>query len=166
MSSPVATETVLEALTAALGQAARHNRSAMVAPAAVLWPDEAGQWEPLVPLLRELLPAFLTLGDYAPEERTGPAIWMRCLLAGELGAAGGPRAPSPSSTSPASAARCSARPSVGSPSLLLTRPGRESPSSRNTTAYGAAGCGRRSDRRRWRMPWSTWRPSPGRPRRR
>ena len=87
MSSPVATETFLEALTAALGWAARYNRSALVAPAAVLWPDETRQWEPLVPLLRELLPAFLTLGEYAPEERIGPAIWMRCLLAGELEAA-------------------------------------------------------------------------------
>jgi len=45
-SSPVATETVLEALTAALGRAARYNRSALVAPAAVLWPDETRQWEP------------------------------------------------------------------------------------------------------------------------
>ncbi len=39
---PVA-ETLLKALTAALGRAARYNRSATVAPAAILWSDETRQ---------------------------------------------------------------------------------------------------------------------------
>ena len=78
--------TVLEALAEALGQAAVYNRGVMVGPAAILWPDEARQWEPLIPLLRELLPSLVTLGSYDPDGRTGPAIWLRCLLAGELDA--------------------------------------------------------------------------------
>lgn len=90
MSEAQHTVTVLEALSASLTQAAYYNRSVAVSPAAVLWPDDSCQWEPLVPLLRELHPAFLTLGEYDQEKRTGPAIWIRCLLAGELEAADWP----------------------------------------------------------------------------
>ena len=76
--------TVLEALAAALDQAAVYNRGVVVGPATILWPDEARQWEPLIPLLRELLPSLVTLAPYDPDRRAGPAIWLRCLLAGEL----------------------------------------------------------------------------------
>jgi hypothetical protein len=31
-----------------------------------------------------LLPELLTLGDYEPEQRTGPAIWLRCIVDGAL----------------------------------------------------------------------------------
>jgi hypothetical protein len=34
--------------------------------------------------MRAAHPAFLTLGDYDAAERTGPAIWLRCMLAGTL----------------------------------------------------------------------------------
>ena len=34
-----------------------------------------------MPRLRAEHPEFLTLGDYKPEERTGPGIWLRCVLA-------------------------------------------------------------------------------------
>lgn len=30
------------------------------------------------------MPELLTLGDYNPEERTGPTIWMRCIVDGAL----------------------------------------------------------------------------------
>ena len=33
-----------------------------------------------MPQLRALVPQLLTLGEYAPEERTGPAIWLRCVI--------------------------------------------------------------------------------------
>jgi len=26
------------------------------------------------------MPELLTLGDYNPEEKTGPAIWLRCVI--------------------------------------------------------------------------------------
>lgn len=73
--------TVLQALVDALNGAATYNRNVMVAPAAVLWPDEERVWEPLLPLLRKVVPHLLTLGTYDPETRTGPAIWLRCMLA-------------------------------------------------------------------------------------
>lgn len=60
--------------------AARHNPGDVVAPAAVLWTDADGQWCPLARQLRGLMPQLLTLGDYAPATRTGPAIWLRCVI--------------------------------------------------------------------------------------
>lgn len=52
-------------------------------PIAILWPDAAKEWEPLLPLLRDRLP-LLTLGPYDPATRTGPSYWLRCMLARAL----------------------------------------------------------------------------------
>jgi hypothetical protein len=70
-------KTIIEALRNSLTAAARFNRSDMVAPAAILWTDADSQWEPLVSQLRQLMPELLTLGEYHPEEKTCPAIWLR-----------------------------------------------------------------------------------------
>jgi hypothetical protein len=77
-------ETFLAALVTALNGAAKANPGDQTRPAAVLWPDEARQWEPLAPDLRAALPAFLTLGDYDPATGTGPAIWLRAMIARAL----------------------------------------------------------------------------------
>ena len=76
-------DTFLDALVANLLEAGRYNRNDQVAPAAVLWPDERRQWEPLLPPLRKRLP-LLTLGKYAPDQRTGPSYWLRCMIARTL----------------------------------------------------------------------------------
>ncbi len=76
--------TLLDALAAALRQAAVCNRQDMVAPAAVLWTDKENHWRNLIPLLRKLgLPVF-SLGDYDPATGSDPAIWLRCAIAGTL----------------------------------------------------------------------------------
>jgi hypothetical protein len=75
---------VFDALLGALKDAAVYNQDDMVAPAAVLWPDEKREWERLAPRLRLALPQFLTLGPFDKENRTGPAIWLRCALAGKV----------------------------------------------------------------------------------
>ena len=49
-------------------------------PAAILWTDPKEGWRPLTELLLKRLPEFLVLGDYRPEERTGPAVWLRCVI--------------------------------------------------------------------------------------
>ena len=49
-------------------------------PAAILWTDPRREWLPLVDLLRQHVDEFLVLGDYAPARRTGPAVWLRCLV--------------------------------------------------------------------------------------
>lgn len=72
--------TVFDAILASLAKASDYNRNDMVAPAVVLWTDKDRQWEPLAGRLRESLPHFLTLGDYDPASKTGPAIWLRCMI--------------------------------------------------------------------------------------
>jgi hypothetical protein len=72
--------TLLEAVRALLAHAARYNPGDVVAPAAVLWTDADGQWRPVVEQLRGMMPELLTLGDYDAETRTGPAIWLRCVI--------------------------------------------------------------------------------------
>ncbi len=52
----------------------------MVAPAAVVWTDGDGQWGELVARMRGELPTLFTLGEYDPTFRTGPAIWLRCIV--------------------------------------------------------------------------------------
>jgi hypothetical protein len=73
--------TVLDRLIGALGRAARYVPGAEEPPAVVLWPDGEGEWRPLLSRLRSRLPQLLTLGPYDPEARTGPAIWVKCVLA-------------------------------------------------------------------------------------
>ena len=75
---------VLDALLASLEQAAVYNRNIQTAPAVVLWPDQGKQWASLVPALRAVLPQLLTLGEYDPAARTGPATWVRCMIARAL----------------------------------------------------------------------------------
>ena len=76
--------TALDALIAALRTKAQFNKNEQEAPALVLWPDQEREWEPLLPLLRESLPALLTLGPYQKALKTGPAIWVRCMVARTL----------------------------------------------------------------------------------
>ena len=76
--------TVLDALPASLHKAAEYNQNDTVAPAAVPWPDEKREWERLVPRLRTLLPHFLVFRPYDKSTRSGPAIWLRCVLAGKM----------------------------------------------------------------------------------
>ncbi len=76
--------TVIEALVSSLETAARYNLNDVVRPCVVLWTDYDSQWLPIIPQLRRLLPQLLVLGNYAPENRTGPAIWLRCVLDGEI----------------------------------------------------------------------------------
>ena len=75
--------TVLDAIVAAVQAAAAYDKNDQVSPAVVLWTDKAREWEPLLPVLRERLP-LLTYGAYDAERRQGPAIWLRCVLAGAV----------------------------------------------------------------------------------
>ncbi len=81
---------VFESLVGALQKAAAYNRDDTVPPAAVLWPDEKREWERLASRLRGGLPQFLTFGHYDLIHRTGPAIWLRCVLAGKIDSLGLP----------------------------------------------------------------------------
>jgi hypothetical protein len=78
--TPEKPKTLLEAVRGSLVMAAHYNPGDEVAPAAVLWTDTEGQWRSVVEQLRGLMPELLTLGDYNAEMRTGPAIWLRCVI--------------------------------------------------------------------------------------
>lgn len=75
---------IIEHITNTLRNSAVHNPEVQVAPACVLWPDKDRQWKAVIPVLQGELPELLVLGDYSPEERTGPAIWLRCAIADKV----------------------------------------------------------------------------------
>ncbi len=53
-------------------------------PAAILWTDPKSEWRSLAELMQGRAEEMLVLGDYRPEARVGPAIWVRCVVDGVL----------------------------------------------------------------------------------
>ncbi|WP_095085225.1 BREX-1 system phosphatase PglZ type B [Mesorhizobium sophorae] len=82
--------TPLDALIAALHEAASYNAAAEAPPETVVWCDAAGEFLSILPSLRERLPELLTYGEYDPATRTGPAVWIRGVLAGAVSEVGWP----------------------------------------------------------------------------
>ena len=72
--------TVVERLKASLEAASAHNPNDAEKPVVVLWTDRDSQWRPILARLRVLMPQLLTLGVYDLEDRTGPSIWLRCVV--------------------------------------------------------------------------------------
>ncbi|MFV2068234.1 MAG: BREX-1 system phosphatase PglZ type B [Pirellulales bacterium] len=72
---------IADRLIAAVRTASVYNANVQVAPACILWPDGDRQWEPVIARLQSELPELCVLGDFAPAERTGPAIWLRLVIA-------------------------------------------------------------------------------------
>ncbi len=77
-------DTLLTSLVERIQSTASYNRGSQVAPGVVLWTDPDGQWESAVRQLRELWPSLLVLGEYNANRKTGPAIWLKCMLAKAL----------------------------------------------------------------------------------
>jgi hypothetical protein len=50
-----------------------------VAPCAVLWTDPDRLWQGVMPELQALMPELYLLGSYSAQQRSGPALWMRCV---------------------------------------------------------------------------------------
>jgi len=76
---------VLSALVRALRSAADvQTDDVPCPPVCVLWPDKERLWEAVVPRIQGEMPELFLLGGYAPEKRTGPALWLRCALAGQV----------------------------------------------------------------------------------
>lgn len=79
MSSKIA-----DAVGSAVTAQAKGNSHTASPAVAVLWPDKERQWEVALPALKQLLPGLLELGAYDPASRSGPAIWLKCAIAGVL----------------------------------------------------------------------------------
>ena len=59
-------------------------------PAAILWTDPDREWLPLLGAVKTKLSELLVLGEFNPEERMGPAIWLRCMVEGTVDLPGFP----------------------------------------------------------------------------
>lgn len=59
---------------------ANYNSNVQQAPCVILWPDKQRQWESALPLLQAALPELIVYGEYAPELKRGPAIWIKCVI--------------------------------------------------------------------------------------
>ncbi|MBK9385766.1 MAG: BREX-1 system phosphatase PglZ type B [Planctomycetes bacterium] len=77
--SPAPPKTLLEALVRALRSCGATSGDS-ARPAAILWTDPEHQWAELRELLLAELPELLVFGSYRPDRRTGPAIWLRCVI--------------------------------------------------------------------------------------
>jgi hypothetical protein len=75
-------DSILNRLVKAVRSAAVYNPEVQVAPTCILWPDRDRQWEAIIPRLQGEMPELFILGNYSPDKRTGPAIWLRCVIAG------------------------------------------------------------------------------------
>lgn len=71
---------LFEHLIRSIRSASAYNPEIQVAPVCILWPDPERHWENIIPKLQQNMPELCVLGDYAPERRMGPAIWLRCVL--------------------------------------------------------------------------------------
>lgn len=75
---------LIENLKQQLRDSAAYNKSVQVEPAAILWTDIDKQWQSAMPFIKQHLPELIELGEYQPEQRIGPAIWVKCAIAGVL----------------------------------------------------------------------------------
>jgi len=76
-------DTVLDRVVNCLRAALTNDPNVRVAPVALLWPDQGAQWKGVIDRIGEHLPV-VSLGDYDPATRCGPAYWIRCVLAGTV----------------------------------------------------------------------------------
>ena len=59
---------------------ARRSGEGETEPVVLLWTDPDGQWGGLMQSLRAAIPELYALGSYDPLTRTGPAIWLKCIV--------------------------------------------------------------------------------------
>ena len=74
-----APQTLLDALSASLTAATR-SPEGVAEPIALLWTDADGQWRPLMAILQTAYSHLFVLGEYNAAHRTGPAIWLKCIV--------------------------------------------------------------------------------------
>jgi hypothetical protein len=74
-------ETISDKLIKALKLTEQHDGNLMDRSEVILWPDPEKQWKDIIPALRKSLPQLLTYGQFEPKEKSGPAIWIKCMVA-------------------------------------------------------------------------------------
>jgi len=86
MTTQSSPQTLLDALQRSFALTLQ-SPEGVAEPVALLWTDTDGQWRPLVPALRTVLPHLYILGDYDSANHAGPAIWLKCIVDRTLPAA-------------------------------------------------------------------------------
>ena len=76
--------TLTDKLMESVHAAGKVNRTVQTQPAAILWTDKERHWETVVAGIKGQLPSLLTLGVFDTDQCTGPAIWLKCAIAGVL----------------------------------------------------------------------------------
>ena len=71
--------TLIEAIQHSMAASLR-SPDGVADPVALLWTDADGQWKSLIPTLLKASPQLFVLGPYAPDERQGPVIWLKCII--------------------------------------------------------------------------------------
>src|SRR6266540_4264100 len=71
--------TVGSELVARIREAASYTSGDQSAPCAILWTDPDRVWEDVLADLLSVVPELFIYGTYAPAERTGPAVWLKCV---------------------------------------------------------------------------------------
>lgn len=81
-----AIKTVIDGVVSRLReQAKRFNPALESAPVVILWTDEKREWEAVLPKIKEAMPELYSLGSYAPDDRSGPGVWLRMVADGQAG---------------------------------------------------------------------------------
>jgi hypothetical protein len=75
------TQSIYDKVLIALRQAGQYNSSLVIKPEVILWPDHENQWLDVIDVLQESLQNLLIFGKYDPSRKTGPAIWLKCMVA-------------------------------------------------------------------------------------
>ncbi len=72
---------LLNKISKSLKDMSKSNSNLITPPEVILWPDPEKQWESIIPILRMEFPELLTLGEFLPDKKQGPAIWIKCMVA-------------------------------------------------------------------------------------
>lgn len=75
---------LIDALADEVRASSAYNSNIQAAPSVILWTDKLRQWESALPLLQAAMPELVVFGEYAPEKRQGPAIWLKCVIENAL----------------------------------------------------------------------------------
>ena len=60
--------------------AALFDNNNMVRPEVILWCDPESQWQSIIETLQQQMPYLLVFGNYNAGKKTGPAIWLKCMV--------------------------------------------------------------------------------------
>jgi hypothetical protein len=74
---------IIDHIVQSIQSLSEYNSQVEKKPHVILWTDEDRQWESVLQDLLNKIPELFVLGNY-DKLRTGPSIWLRCVIAGKI----------------------------------------------------------------------------------